>query len=107
MPGFLLHAGALVFCAHGGAALATEPNGRVLVMGQPVTTLGAPYSIAGCPFTVPPGVPQPCVEATWLVASARVKAGGQPVLVSGGLAISEPNFTPLVVGMTQTRVTGM
>ena len=35
MPGFLLHVGATVLCAHGGQAQPTVPNPRVIVMGQP------------------------------------------------------------------------
>jgi len=42
MPGFLLHLGATVMCAHGGQATPTAPFPRVLLSGQPVTTLAAP-----------------------------------------------------------------
>ena len=38
MPGYLLHVGATVICAHGGQAQPTLPNPRVKVMGQPVVT---------------------------------------------------------------------
>ena len=37
MPGFLLHVGATVLCAHGGQAQPTAPNPRVLVSGQPTS----------------------------------------------------------------------
>jgi hypothetical protein len=107
MPGYLLHAGATVTCAHGGVATPDAPNARVRVMGQPVVTQPSPYTIIGCPFTVPPGVSQPCVAATWAMAALRVKVMGQPVVLSGSLAICTPNLTPLMIGMTQTRVTGM
>ena len=50
MPGFLLHVGATVMCAHGGQATPTVPNPRVTVMGQPTVTLTAPYVVAGCTF---------------------------------------------------------
>jgi hypothetical protein len=33
MPGFLLHVGATVLCAHGGQATPTAPNPRVMVSG--------------------------------------------------------------------------
>ena len=58
MPGFVLHLGATVMCAHAGQAQPTAPNPRVLVSGQPVTTQVAPYVVAGCPF-VPPGGQRP------------------------------------------------
>lgn len=105
MPGFILHLGATVVCAHGGQAAPTAPFPRVLVSGQPVTTLGAPYVVAGCPF-VPPA-PGPCVTAQWVTGATRVLAGGQPVLIQGGAAICAPTGTPLLPLATQTRVTAM
>ncbi|MFB3921953.1 MAG: hypothetical protein ACE145_09535 [Terriglobia bacterium] len=105
MPGFLLHLGATVLCAHGGQALPTSPNPRVLVSGQPVTTQPAPYTVAGCPF-VPPGGNGPCVTAQWVVGATRVFAGGAPVLLQTSQAICTPTGTPLTVVVTQTRVTG-
>ena len=105
MPGFVLHAGATVLCAHGGQAVPTAPNPRVLVGGQPVTTVAAPYTVGGCPF-VPPGGNGPCVTAQWVVGATRVLAGGQPVVIAGGSAVCAPTGTPLTPVVTQTRVTG-
>jgi len=104
MPGFLLHAGATVLCAHGGQALPTVPNPRVLVSGQPVTTQPNPYTVAGCAF--PPSAGGPCVTAQWVVGALRVLAGGQPVLLQSSVAICAPTGTPLNVVVTQTRVRG-
>ena len=103
MPGFVLHSGATVLCAHGGQATPTAPSPRVLVSGQPVTTQAAPYTVAGCAF-VPPAGNGPCVTAQWVVAALRVRAGGQPVLVQSGSAVCTPTGTPLTVAVTQTRV---
>jgi hypothetical protein len=105
MPGPLLHAGATVLCSHGGQATPTAPNARVLVSGQPVATMSAPYAVAGCPF-VPPGGNGPCVTAQWVVAATRVVAGGQPVVLQTGQAICTPTGTPLVPSASQTRVVG-
>ena len=77
MPGFLLHVGATVLCAHAGQAQPTSPNPRVKVGGQPVVTQAAPYTVAGCPFNVS-GAPVPCVTAQWVTAAMRVRAGGYP-----------------------------
>ena len=104
MPGFLLHVGATVICAHGGQAQPTTPNPRV--SNQPVVTQPAPYVVAGCPFTVPPGVSSPCVTAQWVVAAVRVRVGGAPVLLQDSQAICAPNGTPLNILMTQVRVRG-
>jgi hypothetical protein len=105
MPGFLLHVGATVMCSHGGQAQPTVPNPRVLVSGQPVVTQAAPYVVAGCAF-VPPGGNGPCVTGQWVVGATRVFAGGLPVLVQTSQAICAPTGTPLVILVTQTRVTG-
>jgi len=105
MPGFLLHVGATVLCAHGGQAQPTSPNPRVLVSGQPIVTQPAPYVIAGCPFNVS-GAPVPCVTAQWVTGAVRVTSNGMPVLLLDSQAICAPNGTPLVIAATQTRVTG-
>jgi hypothetical protein len=106
MPGFLLHVGATVMCMHGGQAQPTMPNPRVLVSGQPVTTMPSPYVVAGCPFNVG-GAPSPCVTAQWVTAATRVLAGGMPVLLQDSQAICTPNGTGLNILVTQTRVSGI
>ena len=106
MPGFLLHQGATVLCAHGGQAQATAPNPRVLVSGQPIVMQPAPYAITGCPFNVS-GAPVPCVTAQWLTAATRITSNGMPVLLLDSQATCVPNGTPLMITVTQTRVTGI
>jgi hypothetical protein len=106
MPGFLLHVGAQVTCAHMGQAQPTVPNPRVTVNGQPTVTMAAPYVIAGCPFNVS-GAPVPCVTAQWITAATRITSNGQPLLLLDSQAICAPNGTPLLILFTQTRVTGM
>ena len=105
MPGFILHLGATVICAHAGQAQPTAPNPRVLVSGQPVVTQLAPYVVADCPF-VPPAGNGPCVTAQWVIGALRVLAGGAPVLLQTSQAICVPTGTPLTILVTQTRVTG-
>jgi hypothetical protein len=105
MPGFLLHVGATVLCAHGGQAQPTSPNPRVTVGGQPIVTQAAPYTVAGCPFNVS-GAPVPCVTANWVVGATRILAGGMPVLLQDSQAVCVPNGTPLNVVVTQVRVRG-
>ena len=41
MPGFLLHVGATLLCAHGGQAQPTVPNPRVTVSTLPTVTIAA------------------------------------------------------------------
>lgn len=103
MPGPVLHLGATVMCAHGGQAMPTAPVARVLVSGQPVATIAAPYSIAGCGF-VPPAGNGPCVTAQWTVGAVRVLAMGQPLALQTGSAICAPTGTPLLLLVAQPRV---
>lgn len=105
MPGFLLHLGATVLCAHAGQAVPTAPNPRVTVGGRPVVTLAAPYTVAGCPF-VPPAGNGPCVTAQWVTGATRVLVGGQPALLQDSQAICTPTGTPLTVVVTQLRARG-
>ena len=105
MPGFLLHVGATVLCAHGGQAQPTVPNPRVTLGGQPSVTLTAPYVVAGCPF-VPPAA-GPCVTAQWVVGTTRVTSNGQPLVVQSGQAICAPTGTPLMPVVQQTRVSAV
>lgn len=107
MPGFLVHVGATVQCAHAGTAQPTAPNARVTVGGQPIVTLAAPYVVTGCGFPPPPAGNGPCVTAQWVSAATRVTATGQPVLLLDSQAICAPTGTPLLIVQTQTRVTGM
>ena len=93
-------------CAHGGQAQPTAPNPRVLVSGQAITMMTAPYVVAGCAFNVS-GAPSPCVTATWTTAATRVTSNGQPVLLLDSQAICAPNGTPLLIVTTQTRVTAI
>ena len=105
MPGFLVHVGAQVLCSHGGQAQPTVPNPRVTVSGQPTVLMTAPYVIAGCALPPPPGANGPCVTAQFLTGSTRVLSNGQPLLVQSSQAICAPTGTPLLILVTQTRVT--
>ncbi|MDR6940888.1 hypothetical protein [Mucilaginibacter pocheonensis] len=105
MPGFLLHMGATVQCAHGGQAQPTVTSTRVMVSGQPIVTQAAPYTIAGCPFNVS-GSPVPCVTAQWVTGAVRVTSDGLPVLLLDSQAVCVPNGTPALIVSTQTKVTG-
>jgi hypothetical protein len=109
MPGFLVHVGAQVLCAHGGQAQPTVPNPRVLVSGQPTVLATAPYVVAGCAMPPPPAGNGPCVTAQWVTASGslRVKSNGQPLVVQSSQAICAPTGTPVMIVMTQLRASAM
>ena len=107
MPGFLLHFGATVLCSHAGQAQPTVVNPRVLVSGQPTVTLASPYVVAGCALPPPPAANGPCVTAQFVTAAMRLTSNGQPLLLLDSQAICVPTATPLLIVVTQMRVTGM
>jgi len=107
MPGFLLHLGATVLCSHAGQAQPTAPNPRVLLGGMPTVTLPTPYVVAGCTLPPPPAANGPCVTAQFVTAATRVTSNGLPLLLLDSQAICVPTGTPLLITVTQTRVTGM
>jgi len=106
VPGFLLHLGAMVQCAHVGQATPTVTNPRVTVMGQPTVTFTAPYMVAGCVLPPPPAANGPCVTAQFITSAVRITSLGQPLLLLDSQAICVPTGTPLLILTTQTRVTG-
>jgi len=107
MPGFLVQVGAQVTCSHGGQAQPTAPNPAVTLSGQPTVLLSAPYVVAGCALPPPIAANGPCVTAQWLVGTTRVLSNGQPLVVQSSQAICVPTGTPLLILMTQTRVTAI
>jgi hypothetical protein len=107
MPGFLLHFGATVLCSHGGQAQPTAVNPRVLVSGQPTVTITSPYVVAGCALPPPPAANGPCITAQFVTSATRITSNGQPLLLLDSQAICAPTGTPLLIIVTQTRVTGV
>ena len=89
-------------CSHAGQALPTAPSPRVTVSGMPITTIAAPYTVAGCGF-VPPAGNGPCVTGQWIVGAAQVTSEGQPVVIMSGVSICAPTGTPLLPVSAQTR----
>ncbi len=106
MPGFLLHVGATVLCAHPpGRAQPVTPFLRVKVGGQPIVTQTSQYLIGGCALTGTTA--PPCSTAQWLSAATKIKAGTMPVLLQDSQSICAPTGAPLNVVITQTRVKGI
>ena len=105
MPGFAVHQGAVVQCAHMGVATPTVVSPRVTLMGMPVVTLANPYAVAGCTFpAMTSGGSPPCATAQWTSGAVRVTSMGSPLVLQSSTSVCTPNGTPLVVMSTQTRV---
>jgi hypothetical protein len=108
MPGFLLHQGATIMCAHAGQAMPTAANAQVTVSGMPTVVLSTSYTVAGCALPPPPAANGPCVTAQYVMGAQRVTSNGQPLLLLDSQSICVPTGTPLLPAVsTQTRVTGM
>lgn len=106
MSGYLLHLGATVLCAHSGQATPITSNPRVKVGGQAVVTQSVSYSVAGCTMPSPTAGNGPCLTGQWITGATRVRAGGEPLLLSSNQSTCVPTGTPLNVISTQTRVRG-
>jgi hypothetical protein len=102
MPGYVLHMGATVMCAHAGQAQPTASVARVKVMGQPVVVQTTQYSVAGCALASS-GSP-PCATAQWMTGATRVMALGAPVLLQDSQSLCTPTGTPLTIAVVQARV---
>jgi hypothetical protein len=95
-----------VTCAHGGQATPTVVQPRVMVSGQPIVTVAAPYMVAGCALPPPTAGNGPCITAQFVTSAVRVTSLGLPVLLMDSQAICVPTGTPLMILVTQPRVTG-
>ena len=115
MPGLLMHAGATIQCPHGIPAQIIPTQPRVLVSGMPVALMTDQIIATGCPFTVPPGKPQPCLLCKWMMPTARVLINGSPAMVipspgaGPGLFSSADHIPagPPIVSVVQMRVIAM
>jgi hypothetical protein len=104
MPGYILHAGADVKCAHpGGQAAPDTPSTRVRVSGQAIVTRDVSYTITGCSHQVS-GSPSPCTKGTWTSGAQKVRSNGKAVVLTTSSSTSIPNASPLNPSRSQTRV---
>jgi len=110
MPGPVVNVGSSATCPHGGQVTIVSSNARVIASGTPLATMADQFMVAGCAFTVPPGVPQPCLTVQWMTPAVRVLINGQPPILqtSTGLALSATAIPggPPIVATTQMRVVG-
>ena len=81
MPGFPLTIATSSSCFHQAPAVIAPTQTAVLILGQPVATVGGQIMVAGCPFTTPVPKPQPCITIRWTMVSAKVLVQGKPILI--------------------------
>lgn len=68
--GYLLTAGAAVFCAHGGTARPLLTNPRVKISGKPAVQQAPDWIVSDCPLATSARL-RPCVSAQWINAATR------------------------------------
>jgi hypothetical protein len=107
MPGFLVNSSSIVKCAHSGMALPATTFPKVLAGGQPVVLLASPFQVSACAMPPPPAGNGPCLLGKFLVGSTKVLAGGSPLLLQDSQGLCAPTGSPLLIGVTQTKVTGV
>jgi hypothetical protein len=94
-------------CSHGGKASVTMPNPRVRASGQPVVCQPTPYLVEACPAPAQSGgTLPPCISASWLTGSLRVRSIGQPLLLTTSAGITTPNAVPARLLSAQVRAKG-
>ncbi len=99
-----------VLCPHGGRATLATSNTVAQVDGGFVLLQSDEHAVVGCPFTIPPSKPQPCVKIRWVSAAVMTKVNQTPVLLqtSTGLCFSAEGIPqgPAVVAQTQSKARG-
>jgi hypothetical protein len=111
MGQLILDAGCTIQCPHGGQATLAPSNAQVKVGGNFALLVSDTMMVSGCPFTVPPGVPMPCVTIQWSSPAGKVTVNGTPVLLqsSQGLCLNAtgaPQGTAIVSGV-QSKAKGV
>lgn len=109
MPLPVVTVAAIAQCPHGIPVQFTSSAMKVQFAGTPPMVGMDRGAIAGCPFTIPPGKPQPCAFALLLQPATKVLVEGQPVLLQSPSDICQsadqiPNG-PVVYSNVQFQVT--
>ncbi len=95
-----------LMCPHGGNVSLLTSNSLAMIERAPALLVTDVHTVAGCPFTIPPGTPSPCVTVRWMVGATQTKVSSTPVLLqtSVGLCYSAaqvPQGPPVVVNVQQ------
>lgn len=106
MPAFILTTLSQVKCTHGGTATLITANVKLKIDGAPALLESDIHPVVGCPFTVPPGKPQPCIRIEWTAGAIKCKVDGTKVLIktSIGKCISAEGATQGIAIIAQTQM---
>lgn len=70
-------------CLHAAPATLAATGIKVLIDNAPAMLSGDQVAIAGCPFTVPIGKPQPCLTGKLAMSATKVFVNNKPVMLRG------------------------
>lgn len=98
-------------CPHAAMGTLTTSTSKVMIDNAPALVMGDEGTVAGCPFTLPNGKPQPCVSEKLLGMSSKVQAEGSFVLLQNpaDLCYSAENIPqgPVTWTNIQQKVTAL
>ena len=98
----------VVQCPHAMKATLVTGTAKVMVDSAMPLVVGDKGTVAGCPFTLPNGKPQPCVTALLTKAATKVLAENKPVLLLNpadiGQSAEQIPQGPLIWGTIQSKV---
>jgi hypothetical protein len=97
-------------CMHGGTAILTTANTKLMVDNAPALLESDVPVVVGCPFTIGPKY-SPCVKIEWTLGAAMMSSNGTKVLVKSsiGKCISGEGATQgiAMVASTQMKTSAM
>ena len=108
--GALLTTASMLMCPHGGTVTIISSNTQATAGGSPLVRSSDTFIVAGCPFTLPPAVPSPCMTVQWIQTDTKSKAAGDFTLSMNSmglcLAATQAPQGTVLIGNTQQKVTG-
>lgn len=85
MPGPFLTLASTVMCPHGGQAVLTTANAKMMVAGSAVLLESDVHTVAGCAFQLPGPTPSPCVRIQWSGGAGSASVNGAAALVQSSV----------------------
>jgi len=100
----LLTSNSVLLCPHGGQALPAAAASRIRIDGAASVPAGTVYTVVGC--SLPPSAGGPCISATLVAISDRVRSGDVALLSADSPGSCQPTGAPLLIDAAQARVSG-
>ena len=111
MPGNVLTVTSQIQCMHGGKAILTTSNSKLMVDNTPALLESDIHTVVGCPFTLPGPKYSPCVRIEWTAGATKMESNGTKVLVqsSVGQCYSGEGAVQgvAIIASTQMKTTAM